>query len=82
MLTLLPILLFSVLIAIACVQVARASLPERLNRPPLSDEAFAAMVPEHDPEMVIKVRHVLSEAVGWDADEIYPDTTLLDLTEY
>lgn len=50
----------------------------RSNRPPISDEEYLRLFNRPvDPEIAFGVREVLSEALGIDEAEIYPDSELV-----
>ena len=48
-----------------------------------SEEEFLRLMPDDiSPETALVVRNILSDVSGWDVDEIWPHTTLVDITEH
>ncbi len=50
------------------------------KRPPIDDEEYLRRCPSDlDPDTALKVRNIIADVLGIDAEEIHPDHSLMDL---
>ncbi len=61
-------------IGIALGMIERPIEPQ----PCLSDDEFCRLLGDVSPDVALRVRGVLTDATGWDRDEIHPQTRLIE----
>ncbi|WP_146462629.1 hypothetical protein [Rubripirellula tenax] len=47
-------------------------------QPCITDDEFCALISDVPDEVALKVRDVLTDATGWDREEIHPRTRLVE----
>ena len=66
-----------ILVALIICGLSKSS-PDEL----CSEEEYLRLMPDDiSPETALTVRRILADVSGWDVDEIWPHTTLFDITE-
>lgn len=71
------VLLIALLVSLSLDRRKRLTIEERF--PPISDAEFVARcAPGTSPEVALKVRSIVADALGVDYDRVYPSSRLME----
>lgn len=71
----------AIVLVIVLVRCSQHALEARVGfspQPCITDEEYCRLMPDVSNEVALKVRAILSDATGWDCEEIHPKTRLVE----